>query len=363
MKRLAVISMVLLWATTAVGFTQVPEGATEQILNLALQGQGFIFNRRYPEAEALFRKIAEQYPDSPLGSFGIMATLNAKMFENFDFKMDTEFDQEQRRNKSLVDKISKNENATAFDLFLCGASSGLRGFYYARLDKMLAALGESNQAKDCLERARKKDPQFPDVELGLGLFNYWRSVFTSRFKFLPFFKDRRAEGIAQVQVAIDRGVFVNDLARAALAFVYYEQNNGAAGLPLAQKLLETYPANLIMKNLKGNFLSLTGKNAEALAVYDEVLKQAPELNVARYFKGMAYFRSRDLSNSKIAFEQFLQNQPTPAWQSYAQYMLGQIALKENRRGEAFKHFKAGHHAYGDYQPNLKMILQMRKENK
>src|SRR5204863_8132922 len=135
------------------------------------------------------------------------------------------------RNKAIVDKIAKNGNATAFDDFLCGASSGLRGFYYSRKDKLLAALGEANQAKKCLERAQQRDPQFYDVNIGFGLFNFWRSVFTSRFKILPFFKDNRLLGISQIQTAIDQGIFANDLARASLAFVYFEQNNSKAGLP------------------------------------------------------------------------------------------------------------------------------------
>jgi tetratricopeptide (TPR) repeat protein len=332
------------------------------MLQEALQGQTLIFNRRYSEAQAHFQKLKEKYPDSPLGSFGVMALLNAKMFENFDFTLDKEFDVEQEQNKVLVDRVAKQENSSAFDLFLCGASSGLRGFYYARQDKWMAALGESNQAKKCLERAQKKDPLFPDVDLGLGLFNYWRSVFTNRIKILPFFKDRRAEGIAQIRNAIDHGIVVGDLARAALAFVSHEQGNGRQGLPLADTLLQTYPQNIMMKNLKGNFLSLLRRTPEALAVLDEVLQTAPEINVARYYKGMAYWRAKDIPNAKAQFQEFMAHQPSSAWQAYTHYMLGRIALSEGNRSEAFEQFKKGSRVYGDYKPNLQMVLQMRREH-
>src|SRR5262249_10175072 len=179
-------------------------------------------------------------------------------------------------------------------------------------------------------------------------------------KFLPFFKDRRKEGIEQIKQAITEGSVVNDLAAAALVFVYYEQSNGAAGLPVAQGLVGKYPQNVIMKNLSGNFLSLLGKNSEAQANLDEVLKSAPEINVARYFKGMAYYRAGDRSNAKQSFESFLQNKPSPAWQAYAHYMLGTIALQEKNPDQAWDHFKAGEKAYGKFTPNLKMILKMRR---
>ncbi|MFO1463766.1 MAG: tetratricopeptide repeat protein [bacterium] len=341
-------------------FRHIPQGATEDILNQALAGQTLIFNRQYSQAEAHFDRLARQYPDSPLGSFGLMALYNAKMFENFDFSLDQTFDQEQRRNQVIVDKVAASKTSSAWDNFLCGASSGLRGFYYIRKDEYFKALGASNQAKKCLERALELDPEFVDVNLGLGLFNYWKSVFTSRIRFLPFFKDRRKEGIEQINKAIAEGSVVNDLAIAALTFVYHEQNNGKLGLPLAQTLLDKYPANIIMKNLKGNFLSLIGQNQAAIQVLDEVLKESPETNVARYFKALAYYRAGDLAAAQANFEEFLANKPSPAWQAYAHYMLGHIALRNGQRDVAWKNFKAGENVYGKYAPNLKMILKMRR---
>ena len=116
-----------------------------------------------------------------------------------------------------------------------------------------------------------------------------------------------------------------------------------------------------MKNLKGNFLSLTGQTQKAIEVLDDVLKTAPEINVARYFKGLAYYRAKDFASAKTAFEEFLAHKPSPAWQAYTHYMLGDMALKNGQREEAWQQFKAGENVYGKYAPNLKMILKMRKK--
>ncbi len=360
MKKFPRLAFLLFSFLGLSGFSHIPQGATDDILNQALAGQTLIFNRRYTEAKAHFSQLAQQYPDSALGSFGLMALYNAQMFENFDFSLDSTFEEEQRRNKIIVDKIAKNENSSAWEDFLCGASSGLRGFYYVRKDAYLKAMGESGQARKCLDRALKKDPAFADVYLGLGLYDYWKSVFTSRIKFLPFFKDRRKEGIEEIQRAIQESIVAGDLAMAALTFVYHEQNNGAKGAPLAQTLIDKYPQNIMMRTLEGNFLSLIRKFPEAQATLDEVLKMDPQINVARYFKGLAYNRAGDKKMAAATFQDFLDHNPPKAWQAYAHYMLGVLALQEGNRQEAWKQFKAGENAYGDYAPNLKMILKMRR---
>ncbi|MGH7830411.1 MAG: tetratricopeptide repeat protein, partial [Candidatus Binatia bacterium] len=273
------------------GFKIIPQGADEATLQKAQAGQTLILNRQYAEAKKLFSDLMAQHPNSPLGSFGLMALYNAQMFENFDFSLDAAFEPIQRQNKELVDRIDKDKNASAWDNFLCGASSGLRGFYFIRKDSNLKALGEAKQARRCLERALEKDPRFMDVYLGLGLYDYWTGVFSTRFKLFPIFKDRRKEGIAQMQKAVQEGAIANDLATVALLFVYQESRNGRQGLPLAATILQKYPHNVILLNMKGNFQSYLGQHEQARGTFDQVLKTDPAINVARYYKAMDYYRA------------------------------------------------------------------------
>jgi tetratricopeptide (TPR) repeat protein len=363
LKRLLFALLALLFIPAFSGFKYIPQGATEEILQEAKEGQVLIFNRRYAEAQKHFTNLAFKYPDSPLGSFGLMALYNAKMFENLDFALDSAFLQEQARNHEIVEKIVKQDNASAWDYFLCGASSGLSGFYYMRRDKALTALGEAQRAKKCLEKAYQKDPGFHDVNLGLGMYDYWRSVFTNNIKILPFFKDKRQEGIQEIQKAIDEGTIANDLSRVALMFVYQQERNSQAGLPIAEQLHRDYPPSIIVMNNMGEMFSRLGRHQEAQSTYDEILRMDPKITVAYYFKGIDYFRMGKLKEAKENLEQFLQSKPTPAWQAYAHYDLGKIALQEGQREVAIEHFTAGYKAYSHESSNLKMILQMRKETK
>lgn len=356
------LSLILLAFFLLTGFTHIPQGANETILNEAKQGQELIFQGKYREAQKLFNQLWRKYPDSPLGTFGLMALYNAIMFENYDFSLDRDFDQVSYANEQIVDKIAKNPNSSAWDNFLCGASAGLRGFYYIRLDKALKAMGQANVADKCIERALEKDPKFKDPLLGKGMSLYWRSVFTQSFSnILPFFKDHRPEGLKLMQQAVNEGMIANELARVSLMFAYLNDRKNRQGQKLAQELLQKYPDNVIAKLHLGRFKLNLGKPREALALFDEILAKHPNITVALYFKGRALYRMGKRSQAQALFEEFITKHKNPAWLAYAHYQLGHLALAQKDRKKAFYHFKKGYRTYGDFKPNLKMILKLRKQ--
>ena len=346
-----------------VGFRHIPQGASEAILNEAAQGQKLIFERRYPEAKSLFQKLAQKYPNSPLGTFGLMALYNAQMFENYDFSLEKDFEITSQTNEKIVDAIVKNKNSSAWNNFLCGASAGLRGFYYIRKDKALKAFGQAGTADKCLKRALEKDPKFLDVNLGLGMSQYWRSVFTQSFKILPFFKDRRPEGIQLMKKAISEGSIANTLARAALMFVYLQDRKPRQGLNLAETLLKEFPMNIIAQLHKGRFLFAMAKRQDALNTFNAILQETPQITVALFFKGRILMLMGKQNQAKTVFETFLKSHPNPAWRAYTYYQLGIIALREKDPKQAMRYFKAGSREYGGYKPNLKRVLKMRRESK
>ncbi|MDX1387071.1 MAG: tetratricopeptide repeat protein [bacterium] len=358
-RRLLLLSVTFLLLT---GFTHIPQGANETVLNEALQGQRLIFEGKYGDAQKLFNQLWRKYPNSPLGTFGLMALYNAIMFENYDFSLDKSFAQVSYANEQIVDKIAKNPQSSAWDNFLCGASAGLRGFYYIRLDKPLKAMGQARTADKCIERALKKDPQFKDPLLGKGMSLYWRSVFTQSFSnILPFFKDRRPEGLKLMQQAIAEGMIANELARVSLMFAYLNDRKNRQGQRLAQELLTNYPDNTIAKLHLGRFNLNLGKNKEALVLFDEVLTKNPEITVALYFKGRVFYRMGKRAEAKALFEEFIEKHKNPAWIAYAHYQLGHLALAQKDRKKAFYHFKKGHRTYGAFKPNLKMVLKLRNQ--
>src|SRR5262249_51980196 len=86
----------------------------------AIAAREMIFHRKYDEAFHSFKNIAQEFPASLTGTFGQMAVWQAKMFENYDFPYDKEFEGISQENKILTEKVLADPNSEVWELFLAG---------------------------------------------------------------------------------------------------------------------------------------------------------------------------------------------------------------------------------------------------
>ncbi|GEM_PF-880035 len=331
-----------------------------EIERRSIMGRDLIFNRKYDEALVYFKKMSEEYPDSLLGSFGQMGVWQAKMFENYDFNFEPEFDQAAQENKKRLEKLLRSKEAPAWDLFLGGAGAGLRAFYAMRKGSPLKALSEGLAARKALDKAHEKEPDFADVYLGLGMYDYWRSVFTNRFKFFPFFPDQRAKGLQEMEKAVKEGRVVGAIAEIGLAYSYFSAGKSDLAIPLLQRLLKKYPGNVVAKNLITEVYLRQGNYTEAHRMMDDVLKNNPEIRIPKIQKGWAYMRENNWEEARRWLGAFLATHPTPEWKSYALADLGRIDLKEGKEAEAYEHFKQAYRACDCNSGALREVQKIRR---
>ncbi|MBF0493238.1 MAG: tetratricopeptide repeat protein [Deltaproteobacteria bacterium] len=329
----------------------------------AIVGRDLVFHRQYNEALNYFKKIQQEEPASVLGTFGQMAIWQVRMFENYDNRFEKEYELISSENKKIVDAVLNQKDPEAWELFLAAASSGLRGFYLMRSDAYFRALVEAARARKAMNRAIQKDPGFYDPYLGLGMYDYWRSVFTNRLTFLPFFKDKRQEGLEQVKLALSKGRVVGALAEVSLAFCLHESRDTQEAIPLLESILKKYPESIIVRNLLGDLYIAKGEYAKAHLIYDQLLKEHADITVAQFFKAMAYFKEGKLVEARTWYEKFLATAPVSAWKAYALTDLGRIDLKEGKEEAAFNHFKEAYHSYPDYNLPLKELNKLRERKK
>ncbi len=325
----------------------------------AMIGRDLVFHRKYEEALNYFKGLTDQPSTALLGTFGQMAIWQARMFENYDFSFDKEFEAISKENEKYVDQVQEASAPQAFDLFIAGASAGVRGFYLMRKDAPFKALRQANLAKKLMNQTLEKDPSFGDAYLGLGMYDYWRSVFTNRIKFLPFFSDKRPQGLQQIEKSLTTGHIAGALSQVSLAFCYLESKNHQKAIPVLETILKNYPENVIAKNLLADFYSLRGSFKEAHQMADTILQQNPEIKVARFFKGTFYFKEKKLAEARRMFEEFLKTQPAPAWASYAHTNLGYLDLKEGQKDKAYEHFKEAYHLYSNDPTPLREMKKLR----
>src|SRR5262249_34293051 len=141
---------------------------------------------------------------------------------------------------------------------------------------------------------------------GTGLYDYWRSYFTRKLHFLPFFVDRRPEGKAALERAVNEAQVTNVLAEIALAFIDYQEKSYAKAVTTVDWLLAKYPNNTILRMLKGDCLLQLKKYQESVAEFEKILSIDPAISKCYLYMGVALAREgKDKTRAKELLEKYL----------------------------------------------------------
>ena len=291
--------------------------ATADVVSDTLSGQELLFKRDYPAAIGLFQEIEKKYPESPAGAFGQLAAYQIWMYENQDFRFLKEYNSAEDRFSRVAEKVL-NGKTSPFDFFVTGAGYGMRGFYYARANKWFRGLGSAVRAVQILKRAKFEYPDFADPNIGIGMYNYWRSVFTKSISFLPFFADHRAEGIAQVKDVVAHGLYASQLAEANLAFIYGQEDNYRSARPIIDKLLAKYPNNIVLLKYSARLYGWMKEYDKSVAEFGKILKIDPAVTKTYFYMGVALMKKPGGTAESIAcFEKYLTTNPEKNWAEMA----------------------------------------------
>lgn len=301
----------------------LPNIAGADVITETLAGQELLFQRNYPAALQLFAEIEREYPGSPAGSFGQMAAWQTMMFENLDFRFRTEYENVEKRFEKAMAKMLEGAPSD-WDLFMAGSGCGMRGFYYMRDGKWFRALGSAIRAMQLLKRALWQNPKFVDSYLGLGMYDYWRSVLTKSINFLPFFGDKRAVGIAKVERVLKEGRYGAQLAEANLAFVYANEKQCARSRQIVDKFLARYPNNIILRQLSGKLYFINRKYDDAAAEYKKILEIDPKMTKSLYYIGTVLANKHGPRKAEAAdyFNDYLSTNPEKEWAKAAKKAIG-----------------------------------------
>jgi len=319
----------------------------DQLVNKLLKGEEFSFMRKYDEALALFKKIEKDYPNSPAGYFGELMIWEVKMLEREDMSADKEFLDVIERSRKVVDDVMQRYQITALDLFLCSGVIGMEGMHSARKQSWWHAYTRGTLSRQLLNRLKKEYPDFIDADLGLGLYLYWRSVFSSTIPVLSmFFKDKREEGIALVEKVASNGKLAKKLARVNLGIINMEEKKYQKAVPIFSSFIDQYPQNAIIRNFRGRAYLLDKKYEEAINDFEKILQIDESLVKAHYFIGLSHFfiakdpkKSEHDKIAKVEFNKLLEKEQHYLWRSYSYYWLGQIAEREDDKKAAISYYE------------------------
>jgi tetratricopeptide (TPR) repeat protein len=330
------------------------------------QGLDLLYLRRYTEARDHFTRVEETFPGTAARSVADTLVWQALMLENFDYRYDKQYWVASKQARADLDAALAKPGNEGWEHLAAAAIVGIESIHTMRQGSYLSALQLAFQAMDHIERCRAAAPEFLDLKLADGLYNYWRSVVTMNSKMLPDFGDHRVEGIEQMSLVQETGIFMKPMASLALAFSWMEEGDHKRAGTACTKNKIKYPDNIVNNLTCGMVYTESRRYDDALGAYDRVLKVDPKNDRVHYLRGYTLLRKGDPTAAKAEFERYLSSQHLEQYQkSYAHMRLGQSLARLEQYGAAVDSYKASIKIDGNKQAKklLEKLEERKKEKK
>lgn len=320
----------------------LPEGV-EVPAELQLQlvaGRDAILNRQYDDAIEIFTQTQDEFPESPVGPVGLMLVYESIMLENFDVSREKEFNEAVERAEKRVDKTLDDDENTAWDQLISGAYHGIKGLHDMRIKKYMGALSSGWDALRSLKASEEETDELRDIDLGLGAYDYFRSVIKKQAPWVPFFPDRRNEGIARMQRTAEEGEFTRPVAQLALVFTLIDEHRYNDSIELAKDLVEQYPGNVIVRIQLGRAYSRSGHYSRAIREFEKARELHPDNRIINYYLGAnRVYLGRDFDIAEKELNEFLKNPPNDEWKGWGYERMGDLYRKRGDMKSAVKYWK------------------------
>jgi tetratricopeptide (TPR) repeat protein len=265
-----------------------------------------VYQRKYSEAKAAFEAAQRRYPGSALGPIGHVLVYQALMLENLDFSYESQYTLAANQARQQLMEALEVRGNDAWEHFILGGVLGVDAIHSMRRGNYLTSLNRALEAMKSIERAKKLAPEFPDLKLGDGLYNYWRTVISRGVKGLPDFADNRMLGIEQLREVQENGIFLGPAATFALTYTWLEEGALKRATQSALRNHRAYPENVVNNLMLGRLYMYRRKYTESEKYFKMVVRVSPKNRRVHYFMTRMYLRQKRLVDAETSVNLFLE---------------------------------------------------------
>ena len=269
-----------------------------EFVHACQQAVDLVYQRKYTEAKAAFAAAQQKFPGSALGPIGKVLVYQALMLENFDFAFEKQYEHAANQARQQLMQALEIRGNDAWENFILGGVLGIDAIHSMRKGNYLNALNRGIEAMKSVNRAKKLAPEFPDLLLGDGMYNYWRTVITRSVKGLPDFADNRMLGIEQLQRVQEEGIFLGPAATFALTYTWLEEGALKRATASSLRNQRAYPDNVINNLMLGRLYMYRRNYTESLKYFHKVLEVSPKNRRVHYFLTRMYLRQKRLTDAE-----------------------------------------------------------------
>lgn len=279
--------------------------------SLRRSGTEALYNLDYDRAQKDFKEIIRLYPNHPAGPQLMAARvwiktlyesrrLQSSLYSSESFyssgedkvdpKVITEFRTLTREAKRLSETRLKRDPKDIEARYWLGATEGLKASFEEAVERRhIAALKDGNDSVDNHREVLKLDPNYVDVGITIGLYEYVLGSLPLPFKVLAGvtgFRGSKKKGLAWVERVAKEGTWARDDAKTLLIILYTREKRYPEVLANARELSAKYPRNYLyrleaagalvaqatVERKAKNIEAAEKAEREAFATFDELLR-------------------------------------------------------------------------------------------
>ena len=345
---IAVVTLLNAWCGTS---------AAESLETQILTGQELLYHGRFDEVLSLTETLKADFPDDPRPPF--LQALIYRWMARIDpdsERLQQQFEQRIGDTISLAHAIVDHDPDNVNAVLVLAASYGYRAEYYQfQKDRWNKAYDDAVRMQGYLERARQLEQAGNiDVQLGLGLYNYYAYVYRKKIGWWNFVvslpKGDKEKGIRQINTVREQGTYLRVEAWYFLTEIYKRDDDYREyAIPTAEALHRTYPEHPYFHIFLAGLYHARQDWQNSLKTAQDVLQQAAVspyysdyiIYQATYLVGESSYYLGKHSDALDAFDRIIMKHPSnPAYLlPWAYLRRGTIYNLTNRTSEAKEQYQ------------------------
>jgi len=213
----------------------------------AIASVDMVFKEDFRNAEEEAKKIIRKYPDHPAGYFFQAAVLDAWMFRYQSRRREREFFRLCDQAVERAEKILSSNRNDDWARFFMGGAEGYKGTYEGRYERWVTAFRHGWKGVSIFQNMASSGSKIPDIQFGIGTYDYWRSALMKLLWWMPGVSDNREVGIAKLKGVIENGIYSRSAAAMVLIDIYLNECRFADALELSNEMIKKYPRAMVFR--------------------------------------------------------------------------------------------------------------------
>ena len=239
----SLVCFIWLLAACAVAQPSPDPYLTPERKTFLIDVQQLLFDDQFAAADSLITAYRHAYPLDPAGILFAAGSLITQMTDREEEIRPDEF-------KALIDSClemtepmlrSASPRERAWLYLIRGHAHAYRSLYSSRFGSFTAAIDHGFDAKSEYERGLKADSTLYDLYFGLGSYHYWKSAKAGFLRWIGLFRNDKAKGIRELQLAADSSLVSREAAHNGLIWVYFDNDDFDLAKQLVDSALVRYP--------------------------------------------------------------------------------------------------------------------------